>query len=643
VINHVVDQRYEALEKVGDSALFAVYKARDRVNNRVVALKTVSQPYASDAAFVEALRAGLEISANLNHPNITHFYEFGEADGVPYAIVEFVRGINLKERIRRIAPFTLSVAVDFACAIGEALHLAHTAGQAHGDLRPQNIIISPEGALKVTDFGVQRAIARSAQAQQQTLLRSALYHAPELSTTQPGTVAGDIYALGAILYEMLTGSPVYAADSPEALADLHAFAAIPSPRVVNPGVPRSVEGIILKCLQKRPEQRYRSAVDLLNDLKAVRDALRFGKPLSWSPMDGETPAPAAPPPAAVASPPAAKPPALRTLEPVADVAASSSPIIMPANNRLRAQDERVSGYIKGAIALVTAIIFCCLIGLYAIYLAHWVEPKPVPVPQLVGKSIEDVRRIAAEKKVRLIEHAEYNNKPRGVVYQTDQPGGTPIHQNHPVNVWYSRGPEYVNVPNVAHLPREEAEQKLQAAGLKVGQITPEYSDKVPANSVISQDVTFKKRVFHDTAVDLVVSDGPKPDYAPGDTGDTSNPPSVAPNPGNDNGAPANPPDTNPPGNTDATGGAAADETLHHFDRSITIGKDGKGNRRVRVEYRDAQGMHPALIDEYHNEGDKIKLTFDYYGKNITLSIYYDDQLVKETTFDPQSSTGKKRQ
>src|SRR5262249_37094500 len=155
---------YEVLEKVGDSPFFAVYKARDRVSNRIVALKVVQPPYASDQGFLEALKAGSATTANLSHANITAVQEFGIEDGTPYVITEFVRGINLKERIRRIAPFTLSVAVDFACAITEALNYAHSLGQPHGDLRPQNIIISPEGAVKVTDFGVQRAIARSPQA-----------------------------------------------------------------------------------------------------------------------------------------------------------------------------------------------------------------------------------------------------------------------------------------------------------------------------------------------------------------------------------------------------------------------------------------------------------------------------------------------
>ena len=633
MINQWVNQRYEVVEKAGEGPLFTVYKAREKGSSRIVALKAVHPNYAAEGEFLGALKAGLEATANLNHPNITVFQEFGTTeDGQPYAVVEFVRGINLKERVRRIAPFTLSVAVDYACAVTEALHYAHAVGQVHGDLRPQNIIISPEGAVKVTDFGVQRAIAASPQAQQAVLRSSAPYHAPELSMKLPGSVGGDIYALGAIFYEMLTGTPVYSADSPEGLADQHAFAVIPSPRAINPGVPRAVEGIILKCLQKKPEQRYRTVAELLNDLKAVRDALRFGKSLSWTPLD----APATPEsnPIAPIKTPRTAPKAVPTpvpsqpLEPVVGVAASRQAVLMPSRNRLRAQDERVSLYIKIALGTVTAVILVCLIGLYAIYLSNWALPKPIPIPTLIGKDIDEVRQIVASKKIRLIEHSEYAAKPRNIIYRTDVEPGEPIRSSRPLNVWYSKGPEYVDVPNLVGMSRDAAEQKLIAVGLKVGKIAPQYDSKVPINNVISQDVTFKKRVFHDTVVDMVISDGPKPDEnASGDP--------VPPD-----GDPSNT-GTSPSNGTTSTGSSAdsgAEANLSHtYDRSITLLKDGHGARRVRVEYTDTQGDHPPVVDEMHNEGDVIPLKFDYFGKTIILRIYYDDKLVKELPFDPQST------
>ncbi len=377
MINQLVSQRYETLEKIGEGPLFTVYKARDTALNRIVALKAVAGAFARDRALMEGLERGLEASANLTHPNITHFYEWGEDGDTVYATVEFVRGINLRERIRRIAPFTLSVAVDVAVSLAEALQYAHSQGQVHGDLRPHNVIVSPEGLVKLTDFGVMAGVVESPRAQADVLARSAIYHAPELSMKQPGSVAGDIYALGAVLYEMLTGTPLYAGDSLDTIADHHAFSPIPLPRVINPGVPRSVEGIIVKCLQKQPDARYRSAGEALSDLKSVRDALRFGKPLSWSPVDVDKLANAVPQrgkgteedektedrrqKAAVQSKIENRKSKIE--EPVATAAASSQAMPMPANNRLRKDDERVSILLKIPIGILAGVIIALLIAL----------------------------------------------------------------------------------------------------------------------------------------------------------------------------------------------------------------------------------------------------------------------------------------
>lgn len=675
MINHLLSQRYEVLEKTSEGTVFTVYKARDKAANRVVSLKTTLPGYAADAPFMAGLRLGIAAAVKLSHPSIAATYEDGTDEDAYYVTGEFVRGINLKERIKRIAPFTLSVAVDIACAVTEALQSAHGLGQVHGDLCPQNIIISPEGAVKVTDFGVMQGVARSAAAQRDTLLRAAPYHAPELSIASPGSVPGDIYALGAVLFEMLTGTTLYAGDDPEAIADLHAFAPIPTPRAINPGVPRSIEGIVVKCLQKRPEQRYTSASELLNDLKSVRDALRFGKPLSWSPIDldkaGTTAtAPRAAASAAITS--AVSVPAARPLEPVAEAAASSQAMPMPVSNRLRARDERVSISLKIAIGVVSSIILACLIGIAAIYGEKWVEPNVVTIPQFVGKPIEVVRVDAKKLNVKLREHDEFSDKPRNIVFRSDQPQGVQLHEGHTVNVWYSKGSTYVDVPRVTGITRDDAEKRLKEAGLTSGKITPEYSLTVPQNVVISQNVSYKKRVLHDTAVDLVFSDGPKPDYASDQTADPSNP-NVDPNKAADaalNGANENangsdstviPPDSGtaalPPDGaktgTDAnpaTQPTATDLTERQFNRRISIPKDGKGERLVDVEFTDATTETKGVISETHPEGDKIHVRFSYKGKSIRLRMYYTfgepgtnnlRQLCFDKTFDPEATKGER--
>ncbi|MCS6776468.1 MAG: protein kinase [Chloroherpetonaceae bacterium] len=630
MINRVIQQRYEVFEKLGESPLFAVYKARDKASDRVVTLKAVQSHFAADIGFVQGLTEGMAAAANLNHPQIARFHEQGTEEGVPYLIVEFVRGINLKERIRRIAPFTLSVAIDFACAIGEALHFAHALGQPHGDLRPQNVVISPEGVLKVTDFGCAQGIARSARAQEALLMRTAPYRAPELSPARPGSVAGDIYALGAILYEMLTGAPPYVADTPDALADQHASATIPSPRAINPGVPRAVEGIVAKCLQKRPEQRYRTAAELLNDLKAVRDALRFGRPLSWVPEIPEAPAeaPRVPAETSVAisgTAPSDVLPGPMTAT-VGRAQEREEAMSMPGSNSLREQEERVSIYIRASIVAVTVVILVCLIGLVGVWSSMWVVPKPVAAPEFVGKPIEETRRMAESLNVRLREHAEYSEKPRGVVYRTDLERNARIRPGQIINVWYSKGPAYVDVPKVVGLTRDEAEKRLLESGLTIGPVTVVNSETVPPNVVVKQTVSYKKRVLHDTPVGLVISDGPKLEYAP----------PVEAASGGAAGTEFGPDESS--GMTEDPAVKSADQMEPRaFRRTITIPMDGLGLRQVRVEYRDAQGRHPPVIDEPHEEGDRIPVSFDYVGKNITLEVYYDDRKVFERTFDPQAT------
>ncbi len=640
MINHLVQQRYEVVEKVGEGPLFVVYKARDRVSNQVVALKMLQPQHAEDTALVRGLIDSLRATGELDHPNIARYRDFGQDGSSPFIVSEFVRGINLKERIRRIAPFTLSVAIDFACGIAEALNYAHKIGQTHGDVRPHNVIISPEGALKVTDFGVQRAIALSPTAQVEMLSRSAPYHAPELSTTSPGTASGDIYALGAILYEMLTGTPLYAGESPEAIAEQHARAQIPSPRTISPGVPRSVEGIVMKCLQKRPEQRYATAADLLQDLKAVRDALRFGKSLSWSPMDGVE---AYVPPSPVAEP-APAPPAPRTYPvpsrgsslvavPDAPVAEAAIPMSNQAN-RLRSEGERVSFVIRALLVFVLCVILLCIFGFMYIVATKWVVPQAEMLPQMEGKQIDEVRKIADKLHLRPLEHSDYMDLPRGTVYRTDPKAGSQTRPNHIINIWYSSGPKFVDVPNVVGMTKEDAEQKLTDTGLTVGSIMLRNSDTVPANSVIEQNVSFKKRVQHGQPVDLVISDGPKLDGG----GDTSPPDSNTTPPNTDGTTPDT--STNGTGNTQTGQNPAPnpdDETQSTFDRNITIPFDHLGQRDVEISYSDSHVTDAPVISEPHNEGDHIQVRFLYYGKTITLTVKYDNKTVWHKTFDPQAT------
>jgi serine/threonine-protein kinase len=596
----VIDQRFEVLERVGEGALFQVSKARDATSGRVVAVKTL-KPSAADSAEIPMLvrRVGPDL-LNLSHPNIARVEEVGEENGLPYLVTEFVRGINLKERIRRIAPFTLSVAVDFAIAVGEALAQAHSEGVVHGDLRPQNVIVSPEGAVKVSDFGIWQVVAASQDALASNLTRAVHYQAPEVVAGSAPNAASDLYSLGAILYEMLTGSLPYPADNPMMAAMKQQSDPVPSPRTLNPGVPRSIEGIVMKALMKSPVDRYRSTADILNDLKSVRDALRFGKPLSWSPLESSS----------ISQTAAAGMGRRDTLpEPVTVGVARMS--------ATTASDDRISPFLRIALGAVLFVLIGVSIVGVAVWMATFSKPPETTFPSLVGMKIELARDTASKANLRLMEHEEYNDKfAAGVVWKVDPDlMGKKVRPGRSINVWISKGSRWVEIPDVTNLFKDEAEKKLKEVGLTLGNVDRKYDAKILTDFVIAQNPKAKKRVSRDSEVHLVISDGQDPnEETSSDTGEHTPTPI-----GNDGpGAIVD----NPPSGTTGTD-IENDLEPRKANLSKRIPNDLKGRRRVRIEYDDAQGTHTA-VDEMHNEGDFVKVPVTVIGKNVTVRVFYDD-------------------
>lgn len=609
------NNRYQNIERLGESSLFAVFKAHDCLGDRDVIVKSVKQPYSTNPTFLESLQNSTQLTHTLSHPGIAQFYEYGIDSDSHFVVSEYVRGLNLKERIRRTAPFSVAVTVDYACSLCEALHYAHVSGFVHGDLRPQNVMISPEGVVKITDFGLNRAIAQNPLLQDAIAMSAVPYKAPELTFDNSGTIEGDVYAVGAMLYEMLTASTLYTGDSVVGIMRQHAVANIPSPRTINVGIPRAVEGIILKCLQKRPQDRYRSVTALLNDLKQVRDALRFGKSLSWTPIDlNQT---GVPEPEAVPEETQnrGKKNALAVIPketekaPEPDVEPPTQTVVIASQNKLRQQDERVSLVLRILQGVMLSVIVLGILAFPVIWAQKWVTPKSNALPKLKGKTIEEVRQIVKSLKLQIKERSEHYDADKGFVYKTQPVEGERIKEGRVLNVWYSKGPLYTDVPRLIGLDRETAEKKLELAGLQVGKVSLNYSSSYARGTVMMQDVSDKKRTISGTVVSLVVSEGPKPAYAvDNDSSGSSEPVEI--------------PDT-------------SSIEPKNFERVISIQNDGKKVRQVRVEYTDLDGTHEPVINEPLKEGDRKVIRFEYRGKTISLRIYYNDELVYENkNLDP---------
>jgi serine/threonine-protein kinase len=266
--------RYTLLDVLGGGGMARVYLAHDNVLDRDVALKVMREYYADDEGFVERFRREAKHAAALNHPDIVQVYDQGHTeDGTYYIAMEYVPGGTLAQRIKREGPLDPREAAGVASRVADALAVAHARGIVHRDIKPQNVLLSATGEAKVADFGIARAASATTVTEASLILGTAAYMSPEQVRGERVGPASDLYSLGVVLYEMLTGEPPYTADNPLATAMKHLDEPTRRPGEANPAVPEELDALTAKLLSKRPEDRYASAAELAEDLRRVRDGL----------------------------------------------------------------------------------------------------------------------------------------------------------------------------------------------------------------------------------------------------------------------------------------------------------------------------------------------------------------------------------
>jgi serine/threonine-protein kinase len=594
----VIAGRYEVLEALGDGPLLAAFRARDRALNRIVAVKTLQPAFGRKPEIVTRLRAGLSAVLALSHPNLTRVYDVGEDPengGELFLAEEFVRGVNLQERIARVAPFAMPAATEVAVAVAEALEYAHARGVVHGNLRPKNVLIGPEGQVKVTGFGAGVVENRD----------------------ESPSAGSDLYALGVLLFEMLTGEiPAVVARGLEETT---------SPAALNAGVPRALDGLVRKALSARPEARYRSASEVLTDLRAIRDALRYNAPLTWSPLDRA----AAPSPAPPAAPPvggAGAPP--RSGSGGGDD--TEATIVMPtasgrggggaASPRASAAGVPAREPRRGNAWLLSLNLFLLALVLGGAAALAWmamnfVQPaNDVIVPNLVGRTVDEARALSDAKKFTLstVDERYMDDKkfPANTIFRMEPEPGRHIRENKPVKIWVSRGPRLVEVPDVMDMSVERAKTTLEAGGLRLGQRRAEFDALVAKGTVLRQFPGAGENTPRGTAVDVVLSKGEEP------------PPVVIPDPATTIPAyPSTPtsPDGTPP----------ADAPSRVFVIRYPVPNDNAAHR-IRIDVSDATGTR-TVYDEERDAGERIKEDVDAIGERVTIRLYDNDELKSEQT------------
>ncbi|HYP23044.1 MAG TPA: Stk1 family PASTA domain-containing Ser/Thr kinase [Actinomycetota bacterium] len=492
--NRTYGGRYAVLEPVGSGGMAEVYRARDELLGRDVAVKVLSARLSSDKSFVERFRREAQSAANLNHPNVVSLYDYGADDGAYYIVMEYIEGKSLGDIVAESGALLPERAAEIASDVAAALERAHSSGLVHRDIKPTNIMVTNTGQTKVTDFGIARALGQSTEQTQMTqtgmVIGTAAYLSPEQAQGNPVDARSDVYSLGCVLYEMLTGRPPFAGDAPLAIAYKHVREDPVPPSTVNPDVPRELDAVTLKALSKNPGNRYTTAAEMREDLQRF---LNGQKVLATPLMAAET---------AVAAPVSTGTQVLRTTE------TEYAP--PPPEPR------------RGVWYVLAALLILALFGLGAWLLANNFlgGGDEVDVPNVVGLTEEDAVDRLERRGFEVDVEERPSDKPEGDVFRQDPDRGEQAEEGSTVTIFVSTGPEAFEVPDLRGEELRDARRELKQADLTVGTITRQPSEDVPPDTVLDQFPRPPAEVRPGDAVDLVVSSGPEAIPAPSVVGQT---------------------------------------------------------------------------------------------------------------------------
>jgi len=597
MIGKTLSNRYKILEKIGGGGMAEVFKGKDTLLNRTVTIKILREQYTSDSDFVKRFRREAQAVASLSHPNIVSIYDVGEDGKIHYLVMEYVEGSNLKDLINKEAPLDFERSINIAIQICDALEHAHINGVIHRDIKPHNILITPTGRVKVTDFGIARAVTEATITYTGSMVGSVHYISPEQAKGKITDYKSDIYSAGVVLYEMVTGKVPFTGESPITVALKHIQEELPAVDEINPEAPESLQDIIETAVSKDPDERFSSASEMRDSLVSVLNQIK--SKANFGGMEGNNV------------------PKKRKLKPL------------------------------GWILFIVLILG----GLYAVYAAlmGYLIVEEVEVPNVVGKSLPEAQRMLKEKNLkfeivdkrhhRIIEEnhvikqepapeeiikrnriveLEVSLGPELIkvpdvkgetlrsarikilnarflispnikeVYNEEVAAGRVISQipeagelkpeGTEIALEVSKGakPEYISMPDLIGLPLAQAEAKLREVRLQLGVVSYQASEEYFTGQVIEQDVSPGEEILQDSTINLVVSKGPGP-------------------------KPKN---------------AVVKFRINDGEEHL-----------VKIVVEDLKGEHQEYLNK-HEPGDFVKVSIPYYGEGI-VKVYWDNALVEQ--------------
>ena len=497
----LLGNRYEILENIGNGGMATVYKAKCHVLNRYVAVKVLRDEFTTDEEFVKRFNTEAQSAASLTHPNIVSVYDVGSEGDIHYIVMELIKGKTLKEIINEDGALSWKWSVNVAIQIASALETAHKNNIIHRDIKPHNIIITEDGIAKVTDFGIAKAVSNSTITAFGTTIGSVHYFSPEHARGGYTDAKSDLYSLGVVLYEMVTGQVPFNADTPVSVALKHMQEIPKEPMELNPNVPKAINDIIMKAMQKDTNLRYQNATEMLRDLSKALKNPNGDFVVTEKQEDFPT-------------------------QRISTIYDKSEEAPSRRNNENKKEDGKLKAFIKNhkALSLVLGGILLFVITILITNLViKLVTKADVQIPDVVGMEQTEAQKTIEDAKLKYEKKSEEYNKdvPAGYIISQD-PGYMPnynVKEGSTISVVVSLGQNLVKVPKVTGLTQEDAKKQLEDLGLIVN-VEETYSSKVEAGYVIEQSVKENEEIDAGESITIKVSKGTEKVTVPDLTGKT---------------------------------------------------------------------------------------------------------------------------
>ena len=479
----IIGNRYEVLEKIGIGGMATVYKAKDNILKRNVAVKVLRDEFTTDEEFIKRFNTEAQAAASLTHPNIVSIYDVGHEDNLYFIVMELIQGKTLKQIITEDGVLPWKWSINIAIQIASALEIAHKNNIVHRDIKPHNIIITEDGVAKVTDFGIAKAVSNSTITAFGTTIGSVHYFSPEHARGGYTDAKSDIYSLGVVMYEMMTGRVPFDADTPVSIALKHMQEKPVEPIKLNPSIPYAVNKIIMKAMQKEVALRYSSATEMLKDLNA-----------------------------------ALKNPDGNTVMPDQNIENSYTQRIptIQGGEKMNQKEKKVNAFFKKhkkAIMIAIIVLIVILIPVIGFYGTQAIlnvgRAKDVKLPNLFGKTIEEAEQELNKSKLKIEKKEEFNSEIEvGKIISQNPPfiENYTVKENSTVEVVVSKGTEMTKVPKIIGMEYEEAEEEIKKYNLQAEKID-KVSKTVEKGIVIEQEPAENTEIKAGEKVKIYVSCG----------------------------------------------------------------------------------------------------------------------------------------